>query len=79
VTFEQYVKVLGIESDRLYTYKEIAQLLDKEATTIRSWCNLGIRTRRWGIVSLENFRRGREAVIHGRCLVEFLRKIQANN
>jgi hypothetical protein len=79
VTFDQYIKSMGLHADQLYTYKEIAQLLSKEPSTIRYWCSFGIRTRRHGIVSLERFNRGHETVVPGSSLIEFLRKTQRSH
>lgn len=79
MTFDHYIKSIGIQPGQLYTYAEVAALMQKEPSTIRSWCNLGMRTKKWGIVSLDNFKRGREAVIQGSCLIEFLRKIQVEH
>lgn len=79
MTFDQYIQSIGVNPEQLYTYAEVAAMMQKEPSTIRSWCNLGFRTRKWGIVSLNNFKRGREAVVQGSCLIDFLRKIQVDH
>lgn len=79
MTHDEIVKKLGIDPNARYTYGQVATITDKQVRTIRNWCNVGFKTKRHGIISLDHFACGRDVTIPGSCLIEFLRKIQRNN
>lgn len=79
MTHDEIVKKLKIDPSAHYTYGEVATIMHKEVRTIRTWCNVGFKTKRHGIVTLDRFVCGRDIAIPGSCLIEFLRKIQRTN
>jgi len=72
MTFEQFIRQLGIESGQEYSIKEVAAMLDMADSTVDCWCRYGLRSRKYGIVVLESFRKGTKRVVPGHCLVSFL-------
>ena len=72
MTFEQFIKQLGIEAGREYSVKEIAAMLDMSQSAVDCWCRYGLRRQRHGVVVLESFRKGTRRVVPGHCLVSFL-------
>ena len=67
---------LKIESDKMYTRQEIANLLQRSPYTIKNWSDIGLKNKRNGIQTLAVFKIGREPFIIGKNLIEFLNKIQ---
>ena len=76
MTFDEFIRTLGIREDRLYTYREIGAMLNLRTQTIETWSRNGRRTIKYGHVSLERFHRGRCVSILGKSLIDFLRKTQ---
>lgn len=74
-----FIQTLGIRPDATYTFQQVAKLLDKEPCTIKVWTNVGIKTKRHGIVALDKFNVGRECRVTGSALIDFLQKIQRDN
>jgi len=67
---------LKIESDKMYTRLEVANMLQRSFYTIKNWSEIGLKSKRNGIQTLAVFRIGREPFIVGKNLIEFLNKTQ---
>lgn len=74
MTFEQFIKQLGIEAGRQYSVKEVAGMLGVVPATVGAWCRVGLRLDGSRVtVQLSSFMAGGHVVIPSECLVEFLR------
>lgn len=71
-----FIQSLGIRPDAVYTFQQVAKLLDKEPCTIEAWARVGMKTKRHGVVALDRFNVGRECRVTGSALIDFLQKIQ---
>jgi hypothetical protein len=67
---------LKIESDKMYTRQEIADILHCSFYTIKNWSDFGLKSKRNGIQVLAVFKIGQTPYIIGKNLVEFLNKTQ---
>jgi len=67
---------LKIESDKMYTQQEVANIVGKSFYTIQNWSNFGLKSKHNGIWTLAIYRVGKTPYIVGKNLIEFLNKTQ---
>jgi len=67
---------LKIESDKMYTQQEVADIVGKSFRTIENWFTYGLKSRRNGIQVLLFFKVGKTPYFIGKNIVEFLNKTQ---
>ena len=73
-SFEEYIKLKGIQENKIYTAKEVAFMLGRSMKSLYSYCCVGRRTKRNGLIDLPAFKVNGQIEIVGRDLIEFLRK-----
>lgn len=73
---ESTVIDLKIESDKMYTQREVADIVGKSFRTIQNWSEFGLKSSKNGIRVLAVFKIGRTPYIIGKNFVEFLNKTQ---
>lgn len=76
--FEEFIKVLRIDPERIYTLEEISGIVKRKPRTIRGWIDIGLRNGYSGkmIICLECYRIASTPMVLGKHLVEFITKTQ---
>ena len=73
-TFDDYIRCKGIQTNRIYSIPEIADMLRVHKKTVEFYLYDGKRTQRNGVISLHYHITVKGCEIIGTDLIDFLRK-----
>jgi len=77
--FEEFLKNLKIDPEKIYTQEEAAALLGRKPRTLRNWVENGLkdpRGNRNDVITLDCFRKGGSSAILGKHLINFITRTQ---